>query len=77
MLALKLIVEIVSLLLLQSGVCLLEAGIERFNTPNTYSTQQHRVPKMLPLFPVEHVKNCSIIHYFNSTGMYKNKNLIF
>ena len=38
-----------------------------------YSAQQHRVPKMLPLFPVEYVRNCSTIHYFNSTGMYRNK----
>ena len=36
-----------------------------------------RVPKMLPLFPVEYVRNCSTIHYFNSTGTYRNKIVIF
>ena len=38
-----------------------------------YSAQQHRVPKILPLFPVEYVRNCSTIHFFNSTGTYRNK----
>ena len=39
-----------------------------------YSAQQQ---KMLPLFPVEYVRNCSTIHFFNSTGMYRNKIVIF
>ena len=42
-----------------------------------YSAQQHRVPKMLPLFPVEYVKNCSKIHFFNFTWTYRNKIEIF
>ena len=42
-----------------------------------YSAHQDRLAKMLPLFPVEYVRNCSIIYYFNSTATYKNKNVIF
>ena len=42
-----------------------------------YSALQHRVPKMLHLFPVEYVRSCSIIHYFNSTGTYRNIIVIF
>ena len=33
-----------------------------------YSVQQHRVPKMLPLFPVEYVRNCSTIHFLIPQG---------
>ena len=37
-----------------------------------YSAPLHAVPKMLPLFPVEYVRYCSTIHYFNSTWTCRN-----